>query len=65
MEELWNPERVSRSPELRCPFNRGNGCKDYINNFPGPNFVSPEWRYPLNRGVAKERFHCTSTFKDS
>ena len=29
--------------------------------FPGPNFVSPEWRCPLNRGVPKERLHCTSS----
>ena len=27
---------------------------------PEPNFVSPEWRCPLNRGVPKERFHCNS-----
>ena len=26
--------------------------------FPGPNFVSPEWRCSLNRGFPKERFHC-------
>ena len=26
--------------------------------FPGPNFVSPEWRCPMNRGFLKERFHC-------
>ena len=24
------------------------------------NFVSPEWRCPLNRGVSKERFHRNS-----
>ena len=29
-----------------------------MNTFPGPNFVSPEWRCYLNRGVSKERFHC-------
>ena len=29
-----------------------------MNIFPGPNFVSPEWRCYLNRGVSKERFHC-------
>ena len=29
--------------------------------FPGPNFVSPEWRCPLNRVVPKERLHCTSS----
>ena len=32
---------------------------DYVNIFLGPNFVSPEWRCPLNRGAPKERFHCT------
>ena len=30
-----------------------------MNIFPGPNFVSPERRCPLNRGVPKERFHCS------
>ena len=29
-----------------CPFKRGNNFKDYMNIFPGPNFVSPEWRCP-------------------
>ena len=24
---------------------------DYVNIFLGPNFVSPEWRCPLNRGA--------------
>ena len=24
----------------------------------GPNFVSPEWKCPLNRGISKKRFHC-------
>ena len=36
---------------------RDPGYKDYMNIFPGPKFVSPEWRCPLNRGVPKERFH--------
>ena len=40
-----------------CPFYRGNKNKDYVNIFPGPNFVSPEWRCPLNRGVLEERSH--------
>ena len=26
--------------------------------FPGPNFVSPELRCPMNRGFPKERFQC-------
>ena len=25
--------------------------------------MSPEWRCPLNKGVSKERFHCTSLKK--
>ena len=28
------------------------------NIFPRPNFVSPDWRCLLNRGVPKERSHC-------
>ena len=40
------------------PFPRGNRYKDYANVFPGQNFVSPEWRCPLNRGALMERFHC-------
>ena len=27
--------------EVCSPFNRGNKYKDYVNIFPGPNFVSP------------------------
>ena len=37
-----------------CPFNRSNRYKDYVKGFPGPDFVSREWRCPLNRGVPKE-----------
>ena len=45
----------------KCPFplNRGNRYKDYRNIFPGQNFVSREWRCPLNRGALMERFHCS------
>ena len=47
---------------LRCArFARecfANRFKDYVGAFLGPNFVSAEWRCPLNRGVPKERFHC-------
>ena len=50
---FWDPEKVFPSPELRCPFNRGNGYKDYLNIFPGPNFEFPEW----TGGGQKERFH--------
>ena len=45
---FWNQKKCPR-----CPFNRGNKDKDYVNIFPGPNFVSPEWRCPLNRGLSK------------
>ena len=44
--KLRDPDKVSLSPEYRCPFNRGDGYKDYVNIFPGPKFVSPEWRCP-------------------
>ena len=30
--------------QKKCPFNRGNKYKDYVNIFPRPNFVPPEWR---------------------
>lgn len=30
-----------------------------MNIFPGPNVVSPEWSCPLNKGVPKEKFHCS------
>ena len=29
-----------------------------LKSFPGPKFVSPNWRCPVNRSVPKERFHC-------
>jgi len=54
--------------QKKCPFplNRSvpsreviNKCKDYVTFFSGPNFVSPKLRCPLNRGVIKERFHCS------
>ena len=45
---FWNQKKCPR-----CPFNRGNKDKDYVNIFPGPNFVSPEWRCPFNRGLPK------------
>ena len=44
---------MSLSPEERCPLSGGDGYKDYVNSFPGPNFV------PLNRCVPLERFHCS------
>ena len=51
------PQKVSLSPEKRCPFSRGNKYKDHENMFPGPKFVSLARRCPLNRGVPKETFH--------
>ena len=53
-----DPEKVFLSAEYKYPFHRGNKYKDSVNIFPGPNFESPEWSRPLNRGVPKERFHC-------
>ena len=49
--------------QKRCPLalNRGisslkvTDTKTMWAFFPGPNFVSTEWRCPLNRGVPKER----------
>ena len=32
--------------------------KDYVNIFPGPNFMSPKWRCLLKRGVPEDKFHC-------
>ena len=49
---------MTLSPKKGCPFNRCNKYKDFVNIFPGPNFVSPEWRCPLNRGAPKGRFQC-------
>ena len=48
-----DPEKVSLSPEWRCPFSGGNKYKDYVNFF-----FRSQILFPLNRGVAKERFHC-------
>ena len=44
--EFRDPQKVSLSPELRCPFNRGNKYKGYVNTFPRPNFGSTEKRCP-------------------
>ena len=41
-----DPEKVSLSPDQRCPFNKGNKYKDYVNIFLGQNFMSPEYRFP-------------------
>ena len=56
---FWDPESKKRPSRMnRCPFNRGNKYKSYVNFFRGPNFVSPEWRCLLNRDAPKDRFHC-------
>ena len=39
---IGDPEKVSFLLNRLFPFNRGNKNKDYVNIFPGPNFVSPE-----------------------
>ena len=44
--------------QKKCPLKRGNNYSGYVNTFPGPNFVTPEWRCPFNKGVPKETFHC-------
>ena len=49
-----DPGKVSFSLEQRSPFNRGNRYKDYVNIFLRPNFVTPEWRCPLDKSVPKE-----------
>ena len=38
------PENVSLSLVQRCPFKRESRFKEYVDVFPGPNFVSTEWR---------------------
>ena len=50
------PKRPLSAPPGRCPFNKGNKCRDKNVNIHGPKFLSPEWRCPLNKGVPKERF---------
>ena len=54
--------RLKPGSRKRVPFplNRGNKYKDFVNIFPGPNLMSPEWRGPLNKGVPKGSFHCIS-----
>ena len=52
----WSLSLGFRTQKKLCPFNRGNRYKNYVGVFPGPNFLSPEWRCPLNIGATKERF---------
>ena len=54
--EFRDPQKVSLSPEWRCPFNRGNKYKGYVNTF------RDQILCPLKRGVPKERFHCLLAF---
>ena len=35
-----DPEKVSLSPEWRCPFSGGNKYKDYVNFFFGAKFLN-------------------------
>ena len=55
----WSLSLGFRTQKKLCPFNRGNRYRNYGGVFPGPNFLSPEWRCPLNIGDPKERFHCS------
>ena len=65
MSPEWRLNPGFRS-QKECPFLLSRGVpsievtntKNNVNVFPGPDFVSPGWRCPLNRGVPKERFHC-------
>ena len=52
----WSLSLDFRTQKKLCPFNRGNRYKNYVGVFPGPNFLSPEWRCPSNIGAPKERF---------
>ena len=39
--KLRDPDKVSLAPEYRCPFNRGDGYKDYVNIFSGTKVCVP------------------------
>ena len=52
----WSLSLGFATQKKLCPFNRGNRYKNYVGVFPGPNFLSPEWRCPSNIGAPKERF---------
>ena len=47
---------VGGQPWVSAPTKR---YKVYVDIFPGPIFVSPKCRCPLDRVVPHERFHCT------
>ena len=49
---------IDLSEIVHVVLNRGKTYKNYVDIFPGPKFVSPERRCPLNRGVPKERLYC-------
>ena len=53
---FWDQEEVSLFPVQRSPFTRGNRYKDYVNIFPRPNFVSPEWSCSLNKAIPSRGF---------
>ena len=46
------PTKSDPCPKQRCPFNRGNKYKDFVNIFP------EQMLCPLNGGVSKERLQC-------
>ena len=47
-----DPEKVSLSPEQKCPFERGNKYKEYVNIFLKANFV-PCMEVSLEKRCAK------------
>ena len=36
---------------------KGNNYKDYVNIFPGPNSVSPDWRCPRREIPLRQKIH--------
>ena len=47
LNEAWDSDKASLSPEERCPLSGGNRYKDYVNSFPGPNVVPLNGCVPL------------------
>ena len=43
------PEKLSLFLKQRCPFNRSNRYKNYVEVFLGPNFLSAEQRCPKTK----------------
>ena len=56
---LWDLAKVFLGPWAgkRCLFNSGINYKDYVNIFPGPNFVSPDWRCPRREIPLRQKIH--------